>query len=186
MRILDLALRYALPVLVFFAMAVGFIIGNELAQLLLEPSAWSFIYNVMFGLGGTIAFAFLLVKLSREYFSKQFKETVKSMGLTPTFVFEEAGNGIVIDVEQGKVALVEQGVSSCIDLDAINELESGWDQQSKLNRKVANNTLHIYTRSKENSLITISYGMNANKRNQALRQLDAATSNAKDSHGEKA
>lgn len=180
MKVLDMAFRFAMPVLVFLTMAIGFALGHELAVLLLDPTPWSFIYNVISGLCGTVALSVLLVKLSRVYFTKQFQATVDSLGITPNYVFEEAGNGIAIDVDQGKVAMVEQGTSFCTKLSSVTQIESGWDQKSRLNRKVANNTLHIYTKSKENSLVTISYGMNASKRNQALRQLDAAVATSTD------
>lgn len=176
MRILDFSFRYALPALVFLAMAIGFAIGNSIAQLAFESSPWSFLYNVSFGLVGTGVCAFLLVKVSRVYFSKRFIESMKELGLTCNFVFEEAGNGIAIDANAGRVGISEQGSTSCIDLKSINQIESGWDQKNKLNSKVSNNILYIYTTSKEHSLIKISFGMNESKRNQAIHQLNAQIS----------
>ena len=174
MRILELAFRYAMPVLIFITMGIGFVIGHELAVLILDPSPWSFIYNVMSGLLGTVGLSFALVKASRAYFSKQFEQAMTDMGLSPGFVFEEAGNGVAIDLEKGKFAVVEQGIRFALPLSSIRQLESGWDQKNKMNKRVMNNTLHIYTSSKENSLITVSYGMNAGKRDQAVRQLEAS------------
>lgn len=174
MKILDMLFRYAMPALVLFTMVTGFAIGYELAVATLDPMPWSFIYNMVSGLVGTILLSLALVKASRFYFSKQFDKTVQALSLNPKHVFEEAGNGLAIDIEQGKVALIEQGTSVLISLSDIDRLEAGYEQKSKMNKNVANSTLHVYTRLRDYSLVTVSFGMNSMKRDTAARQLEAS------------
>lgn len=181
MKVLDMLLRYAMPALVLFTMVAGFAVGHSLAIALLDPLPWSFMYNMVSGLIGTVIFSLALVKLSRIYFTKQFEKTVSRMNLSPNHVFEEAGNGLAIDIEQGKVVMVEQGRSVLMNLSDIERIESGYEQKNKMNKSVMNSTLHVYTRLKDYSLVTLSFGLNASKRDQAGRQLEAAiTSHSKD------
>lgn len=176
MKVFDMILRFAMPGLVLFTMIAGFAVGHSLAKAMFDPLPWSFMYNMVSGLIGTIIFSLALVKFSRMYFQKQFEKTVQSMKINPHHVFEEAGNGLAIDVDEGKVAFIDQGTSVLVNLTDIDRLESGYEQKSKLNKSVVNSTLHVYTRLKSNSLITLSFGLNSNKRDKAARQLEASIS----------
>lgn len=173
MRVFDTLFRFAMPALVLITMITGFAVGHELALILLDPMPWSFIYNMVAGLIGTAMFSLALVKASRVYFTKQFDKTMASMGIKPQYVFEEAGNGLAIDVEQGKVVFIDQGVAVSARLSDIDRFEVGQERKSTMSKSVYNSTLHIYTTMKDYSLITISFGLNATKRDQAGRQLEA-------------
>src|SRR5690554_6184936 len=120
MKILDMLFRFAMPALVLFTMIAGFAIGHELAVLIFDPLPWSFVYNMVSGLVGTIIFSLILVNLSRKYFTNQFLKTISEMDIKPEFVYEEAGNGLAIDVKKGKVAFVDQGASFLINLSEID------------------------------------------------------------------
>lgn len=174
MKILDLLFRFAMPALVLFTMIFGFALGHELAVIMLDPVPFSFVYNTVSGLIGTIIFSLILIKFSRRYFTKQFMKNVESMELSTDYVYEEAGNGIAIDLEKEKLLLVEQGHSTLISLHDVKGLESTFEKKNKWAKSVVNSVLHVYTNQKENDLVTVSYGLNSEKRDRAARRIEVS------------